>query len=166
MNDNFREIVRDHGALYLRTATVIGVGPGSLRVISSEPLDKLLLQEIAAELGEITLLQPKPSATIRGRQEPPRHPDQLGLKWGFRSDGPAVCLDIYRGDASGREQQGGPKIIFGAQLMILIFRALQCRRGRKAAPTQIFSGCAVLRPPAVPEKEIGIHLSSKNHFSL
>jgi phosphoserine phosphatase RsbU/P len=64
VNDNFREIVRDHGVLYLRTATVIGSGPESLRVISSEPLDKSLVEEIAADLGEITLLQPKHSATV------------------------------------------------------------------------------------------------------
>ena len=55
VNDNFREIVRDHGTLYLRTATVIGAEPESLRVISSEPLDRSLVAEIAAELGEITL---------------------------------------------------------------------------------------------------------------
>jgi phosphoserine phosphatase RsbU/P len=55
VTDNFREIVRDRGTLYLRTATVIGAEPDSLRVISSEPLDKLLVQEIAADLGEITL---------------------------------------------------------------------------------------------------------------
>ena len=66
VNDNFREIVRDHGTLYLRTATVIGAEPDSLRVISSEPLDKPLVEEIAAAIGEITLLQPKPSATVRG----------------------------------------------------------------------------------------------------
>ena len=32
VNDDFREIVRDHGRLYLRTATVIEAGPESLRV--------------------------------------------------------------------------------------------------------------------------------------
>jgi sigma-B regulation protein RsbU (phosphoserine phosphatase) len=55
VTDNFREIVRDHGTLYLRTATVIVAEPESLRVISSEPLDKSLVEEMAADLGEITL---------------------------------------------------------------------------------------------------------------
>jgi sigma-B regulation protein RsbU (phosphoserine phosphatase) len=55
VTDNFREIVRDHGILYLRTARVIGAEPESLRVIMSEPLDKPLVDEIAADLGEITL---------------------------------------------------------------------------------------------------------------
>jgi phosphoserine phosphatase RsbU/P len=63
VHDNFREIVWDSGALYLRTATVIGVKPESLRVIASEPLNKLLMEEMAADLGEVTLLQPNSSAT-------------------------------------------------------------------------------------------------------
>jgi phosphoserine phosphatase RsbU/P len=51
----FREIVRDHGNLYLRAATVIPVRNDQLTVISSEALDKDRVQEIAANLGEITL---------------------------------------------------------------------------------------------------------------
>ncbi|HZE28334.1 MAG TPA: SpoIIE family protein phosphatase [Terriglobales bacterium] len=51
----FSEIVRDHGDLYLRTATVLPVRSGKLTVVSSEPLDQELVQEIAANLGEITL---------------------------------------------------------------------------------------------------------------
>ena len=37
-----------------------------LRVISSEPLDRSLVEEMAADLGEITLLQPKPAAPVAG----------------------------------------------------------------------------------------------------
>ncbi len=51
----FSEIVRDHGGLYLRTATVFPVHSETLTVVSSEALDQDLLQEIAANLGEITL---------------------------------------------------------------------------------------------------------------
>jgi phosphoserine phosphatase RsbU/P len=51
----FREIVRDHGELYLRAATVLPVRSEKLTVVSSERLDQELLQEIAANLGEITL---------------------------------------------------------------------------------------------------------------
>ena len=40
----------------LRVASVFTVGPESLTVITSEPLDKDLLADIAANLGEITLL--------------------------------------------------------------------------------------------------------------
>jgi len=52
----FKEIVRDQGELELRVASVFTVGPESLTVITSEPLDKDLLADIAANLGEITLL--------------------------------------------------------------------------------------------------------------
>jgi sigma-B regulation protein RsbU (phosphoserine phosphatase) len=51
----FSEIVRDHGKLYLRAATVLPVRSEQLAVVSSEALDKELVQEIAANLGEITL---------------------------------------------------------------------------------------------------------------
>jgi sigma-B regulation protein RsbU (phosphoserine phosphatase) len=51
----FGEIVRDHGQLYLRAATVLPVRSQKLMVVSSEALDKDLVQEIAANLGEITL---------------------------------------------------------------------------------------------------------------
>src|SRR5450631_556216 len=52
---DFREIVRDHGALYLRTATVLSADPESLRVILSEPLDKDFVEKIAGDLGRIAV---------------------------------------------------------------------------------------------------------------
>ncbi len=51
----FREIARDHGELYLRVATSIPIGQSRLTVVSSEPFDKQLVGNIAADLGEITL---------------------------------------------------------------------------------------------------------------
>ncbi len=54
LNDGFHEIVRDQESLYLRAASVV-TGREPLVVISSEPLDKTLMEEIAADLGEITL---------------------------------------------------------------------------------------------------------------
>jgi phosphoserine phosphatase RsbU/P len=51
----FSEIVRDDDGLFLRTATVLPVRSENLTVISSEALDQDLLQEIAINLGEITL---------------------------------------------------------------------------------------------------------------
>jgi sigma-B regulation protein RsbU (phosphoserine phosphatase) len=55
LKEDFREIVRDQGALYLRSATVVKAKPATLRVISSEPFDKSFADEIAAGLGEITV---------------------------------------------------------------------------------------------------------------
>jgi sigma-B regulation protein RsbU (phosphoserine phosphatase) len=51
----FSEIVRDHGELYLRTANLLTVRSDKLMVVSSEALDHELVQEIANNLGEITL---------------------------------------------------------------------------------------------------------------
>lgn len=59
-SDGFQRIVRDHGALYLRAATVIKTGPG-LRVLSSEPLDRFFMSQIATGFGEITLSDPAQS---------------------------------------------------------------------------------------------------------
>jgi sigma-B regulation protein RsbU (phosphoserine phosphatase) len=51
----FSEIVRDRGELYLRAATVVPLRSEKLMVVSSEVLDQDLIQEIANNLGEITL---------------------------------------------------------------------------------------------------------------
>ena len=50
----FRDIVRDHGKLYLRVATVLAEEPESLRIFTSEPLDKNLIEDIAGNLGVVT----------------------------------------------------------------------------------------------------------------
>ena len=51
----FEETVRDHGKLYLRAGTTLTVGSQKLVVVSSDPLDKDLLEKIADGLGVITL---------------------------------------------------------------------------------------------------------------
>jgi sigma-B regulation protein RsbU (phosphoserine phosphatase) len=74
ISGDFRDIVRDHGTLYMRSATEVQAKPGRLRVISSEPLDKSFMQEIAADLGEITLYEvaesPKPAASGTDSSQP------------------------------------------------------------------------------------------------
>jgi sigma-B regulation protein RsbU (phosphoserine phosphatase) len=60
---DFREIVRDHGRLYLRTASVIplatssasGSQPPSLRVMLSEPLNQDFVERLAGDLGQIAV---------------------------------------------------------------------------------------------------------------
>ena len=52
---DFHDMVRDHGKVYLRVATVVTAEPESLRVITSEPLDKNLFETIAGDLGKITV---------------------------------------------------------------------------------------------------------------
>ena len=49
------EVVRDHDRLYLRAVEAVVVNRDKVTVISSEPFDQRLLEQLAANLGEITL---------------------------------------------------------------------------------------------------------------
>jgi sigma-B regulation protein RsbU (phosphoserine phosphatase) len=51
-----REITRDQDGLHLRVVTLLSVGSKTLTIVTSEPFDKELLGKIAADMGEITLL--------------------------------------------------------------------------------------------------------------
>src|SRR6476646_6407174 len=70
LSPTFGAIVWDHEELYLRAGTEIGTGPHKLSVVSSESLDRELLEKLAKDLGEITLYTsrtvaeaPAPAAT-------------------------------------------------------------------------------------------------------
>jgi sigma-B regulation protein RsbU (phosphoserine phosphatase) len=119
VKDGFREIVRDHGALYLRTATVVGAEPESLRVISSEPLDKGLLEKIAAELGEITLLQPKASAAASGAEDKSTQGILISSGAPVSSDGRQFEPTFTAGAIPAASNAADREIIFGAQLLIV-----------------------------------------------
>jgi len=51
----FTGIVRDKDQLYLRAATSFKAGSSTVVVISSDPLDRTLLEKLASDLGEVTL---------------------------------------------------------------------------------------------------------------
>jgi len=55
LGDSFQDIVRDHGQLFLRAMETVPAANGRLTVLSSEPLDQHLLQDLAENLGEVTL---------------------------------------------------------------------------------------------------------------
>ncbi|MGA9789814.1 MAG: SpoIIE family protein phosphatase [Terriglobales bacterium] len=59
VDGDFDDLVSDHGKLCLRTQTVLAAGSQSqsqtLRVISSEPLDKTFVEQIARDLGRIAV---------------------------------------------------------------------------------------------------------------
>jgi phosphoserine phosphatase RsbU/P len=55
LQGSLREVVRDGEKLYLRAADKISVTNGTLTVLSSEPFDQHLLQDLATNLGEVTL---------------------------------------------------------------------------------------------------------------
>src|ERR1700686_4169829 len=133
VNDNFHQIVRDRGALYLRTATVIGAEPESLRVISSEPLDKTFLQEVAAELGEITLLQPKPSATVQGVEDKNKQGILISSGETLSADGRQFEPTFTAGAIPAASSAVDPEIIFGAQLLIVDWASTTGERQRTGA---------------------------------
>jgi phosphoserine phosphatase RsbU/P len=55
LRSTFHGIVRDRGELFLRAAEILPANNGKLTVLSSEPLDQSLLEDLAADLGEVTL---------------------------------------------------------------------------------------------------------------
>ena len=68
---DFRDIVRDHSKLYLRTATVLPAE--SLRVILSEPLDKDFVEKIAGDLGLIAVYGTQsPTASSKASSTAPK----------------------------------------------------------------------------------------------
>jgi phosphoserine phosphatase RsbU/P len=98
----FSEIVRDNRSLYLRAASVLPVRSDKLSVVSSEALDQDLVQEIANNLGEITLY-----ASGLQLQEPPR-PAEMGTPSvtsanNSKAAGPQVSI---REDKSGVNVEG------------------------------------------------------------
>jgi phosphoserine phosphatase RsbU/P len=69
VSDGFHAIVRDRGELYLRTVNVTKARSATVYVVSSEPLDRSLIDEIAANLGEITLYKMVRSGASAPQQE-------------------------------------------------------------------------------------------------
>ncbi len=55
LTGGFRNVVRDHDRLFLRAMESVTVNGKTLAVLSSEPFDQRLLQELATNLGEIAL---------------------------------------------------------------------------------------------------------------
>ncbi|MGC2186718.1 MAG: SpoIIE family protein phosphatase [Terriglobales bacterium] len=55
LTGGFGAIVRDQGQLYLRAGTELGAGPQKVTVVSSDALNRNLLEKLAKDLGEITL---------------------------------------------------------------------------------------------------------------
>lgn len=70
----FRDIVREHDQLHLRVASSMRIGSSRLTVVTSEPFDKELVGNIAADLGEITLY----SAGITLDEPPAKPQEKLG----------------------------------------------------------------------------------------
>jgi sigma-B regulation protein RsbU (phosphoserine phosphatase) len=55
VKNSFRDVVRDHDQLFLRAVERIPVKNGTLTVLSSQPFGQAMLQDLASNLGEVTL---------------------------------------------------------------------------------------------------------------
>jgi phosphoserine phosphatase RsbU/P len=55
VKDSFHSVVREQGKLYLRALEVIPIDGSRLKVLSSDPFDQNMLQDLASNLGEVTL---------------------------------------------------------------------------------------------------------------
>jgi len=101
----FKEIVRDHGELYLRAATVAPLRSEKLVVVSSEALDQELIQEIANSFGEVTL-------------------SPWGLQFGnFPTDAAKVAGDARDGASVGAPEQKSRNIVTREQALRARFTA-------------------------------------------
>jgi len=76
-SDGMKELVRDKGDLFLRSINVVKTLSDPVYVVSSEPLDRALTEEVAANLGEVTLykmvpVKPASSGAQAAGQNKPR----------------------------------------------------------------------------------------------
>jgi len=55
VQQGFYEMVRDNGDFFLRAVNVVTTKSETITIVSSEPLDQLLTEEIALNLGEVTV---------------------------------------------------------------------------------------------------------------
>jgi sigma-B regulation protein RsbU (phosphoserine phosphatase) len=104
----FKQIVRDKGGLYLRVTSVFLVGPERLTVVSSEPLDKKLVADIAANLGEITLYAAGVSLNYEGSGEERQDATKSSATTASVSAGPERAKD--KGGVIFRESNSGGSI--------------------------------------------------------
>jgi phosphoserine phosphatase RsbU/P len=92
----FIEIVRDRGELYLRAASMVPSRSENLMVVSSEVLDQELIQEIANNLGEITLyttgakLPPPPASQSQQDQKSGRSSNE---DFAYKQDDHGITLE-------------------------------------------------------------------------
>jgi sigma-B regulation protein RsbU (phosphoserine phosphatase) len=108
----FRAITNDNGHLYLRVATSLQVKGRKLTVITSEPLDKDLVEKMAANLGEITLYMKAPPPVGPQPEDPKKlSPPLVGFE------------DQKKRGLVVRESRGGMVLESGNEQLDLAFTA-------------------------------------------
>src|SRR5215470_16955598 len=125
----FSEIVRDQDGLFLRTAAVLPVRTEKLTVVSSEALDQDLLQELASNLGEITLytvgLGPKSASSSKSGDSAGQSKDSAASinfgddDQGFTVNGEAPRATLTAGSLPDAANMFDHQITFGTPLPVV-----------------------------------------------
>ena len=98
----FRDIVRERDELHLRVASSMPIGSSRLTVVTSEPFDKELVGNIAANLGEITLY----SASITLEEPPAKPEEKLGSDAGAAATNKSgIVINTKQNPAARTERQ-------------------------------------------------------------
>jgi sigma-B regulation protein RsbU (phosphoserine phosphatase) len=140
LKGSFREVVRDHDKLFLRATETIPVRDGNLTVLSSEPLDQHLLEELAANLGEVTLYTgitlravnpPQPSTATQSNsdsvqtssavssQPEKNHAPDAGTKETYVLDTSKPVLAYIAGTVPPRVRALDPQVSFGTSISVV-----------------------------------------------
>jgi sigma-B regulation protein RsbU (phosphoserine phosphatase) len=69
LKTSFRDVVRDHDKLYLRALETVPVNGSELTVLSSKAFDQHMLQDLAANLGQVTMYATGLSLTKTDRSQ-------------------------------------------------------------------------------------------------
>jgi sigma-B regulation protein RsbU (phosphoserine phosphatase) len=132
----FRDIVRDRGELHLRVATVLDLGANRLVVVTSEPFDKELVGNIAANLGEISLSASTPEA------QPASPPVQQA---GLHANA-TIAPEKKKGDFEYRQTEQGPSFAANQEILHQNFTvgALPAAAGSMDREVAFFTPLAVV----------------------
>jgi phosphoserine phosphatase RsbU/P len=127
----FRDIVRDHGELYLRVMNTLSLGAKKLVVVTSEPFDKELVGNIAADLGEITLFaseitQPLTKTSSTAAAEQNTQEKTTNLEINAKPQGPKIVHDNRQlqptftvGSLSAPSGRFDQEVLFATPLQVL-----------------------------------------------
>lgn len=78
--DGLRELARDKGDLFLRSINVAKTRSEEVYVVSSEPLDQSLTEQVSSNLGEVTLYKMVPVKPTPAASDSPQPAAQSGTK--------------------------------------------------------------------------------------
>ena len=108
----FRDVVRDHDDLFLRSAVEVTVRQGKLLVLSNEPVDEHLLNKLASNLGEVTLYSAK------ARRFTPQQPGNSKTS-GYELDTRGVVPALTAGAVPEASRSADRAVTFPTSLLVV-----------------------------------------------